>query len=189
MDDRDLDGPADAALPRAALARLALSAAAKEVADRAMWLVPVPAEPPPDARHVEEAARLVTAAQAVLTQAVVHARESGASWSSVSSALNVTRQAAHLRFSDAVSRWRAALDQPWTTDDDGMRCELPKGADLPDQHMRALDLWCHRHINPEIEARQGFPVPLGSGAHMVSDNLPQHTEETRRATAERFRRS
>lgn len=188
---RGVEGPADAALPRASLARLALSAAAKAVADRATWLVPTRVEAVPS---IAEAAHLVSEAQDVLTRAVVYARESGASWTEISTALDVTRQAAHLRFKDAVRRWQDALDEPRTAGDAGLRCELPdgfdmlNGASLLDQFLRHLDLWCRRHINPEIELRQGFPVPLGSGSQMVSGTLPRHTDQTRRAVAERYRR-
>src|SRR5215211_7484547 len=86
-------------LPPAALARLALSQAARELSDSARHFVPTTSD-----RHsqggmmVEDAARLVSAGQYVLERAVIYERERGRSWETIGEALGITRQSAHERF-------------------------------------------------------------------------------------------
>ncbi|MFJ8351300.1 helix-turn-helix domain-containing protein [Streptomyces sp. NPDC094153] len=105
-----------------ALARIMLSEAHREVADLALHGIATWYDKSPFAgqgSYVEEAARLVSRAEDVLRWAAVYERERGTSWEDIGTALGVTRQTAHERFSGAVARWREPLDNPERYRSDG----------------------------------------------------------------------
>jgi hypothetical protein len=172
-------GPADVTHPRRALARLALSAAAQEVADFAAGMVPTVSDDYGNAyEDVEAAARLVAAAQEVLTRAVVHARERYGSWSEIAEALggpDAPETVATDRYAEAVERWEDALDQPWERSGPFLSSRLPGGLSDPDETASYLDRWCAKHIE---DGTRRLADDKGITDRMVSANLPKHTPVT-----------
>jgi hypothetical protein len=127
----------------AARARVALSAAARELSDDARELVDTEHETTSNSIRelVERVNRLAGAVEELRRLAVVYARERNLSWESVGEALGVTRQTAHERFAKVVDEWHDSLYDParhtyqW----------LPDGAYNPDQTIARLETWLARH--------------------------------------------
>jgi hypothetical protein len=114
---------------------------------------------------VEDARRLVAAAEEVLNRAVVWEREKGTTWEVIAEALGGRRkQTAQERFAEVVARWKAALLRPWqpATDHDSLSSALPSGAEDPDQWAGRLDAWCRRHREP-TEGDRDDPNPISGG--------------------------
>jgi hypothetical protein len=150
-------------LPPAALARLALSQAARELSDRARSLVPTTSDSyARGGEFVEHAAGLVAAAQYVLERAVIYERERGRSWETIGEALGITRQSAHERFAEGEERWHDGLDRPYDKHRELVSSRLPDGADSPRDYMHWLDEWCQRHIEA---------ADVSKGPHQVSAGL------------------
>jgi hypothetical protein len=153
--------------PPRARARLALAVAARNLSDLARSAVPTTADRPAarDGEAVEEALRLVAAAEEVLNRAVVWEREKGTTWEAIAEALGGRRkQTAQERFAEVVASWKAALLRPWqpATDQDTVYSALPTGAEDPDQWARRLDAWCRQHHEP-TDVHRDDPHPVSSG--------------------------
>ena len=133
-------GPADVTWPRRALARLALSHAAAELAEQSTGMVltinDVWGRPN---EYVAQAAQLVAAAREVLDRAVVYARERGASWADIGESLHVSRQAAHERYAPVLAKWDSGLDEPRTRHGRFLSPRLPGGASEPDPSAARVD--------------------------------------------------
>lgn len=174
-------GPADVTRPRAALARLALSAAAAELADYAATLVPTIGWTRPG-DHVELAAQLLNTAREVLDRAVVYEHDHGTSWREIGETLNVTKQTAHERFAAVVAEWDSGLDEPWSQHGAIRNPRLPEGAADPDRSAGRLDQWCAEHA-PAGTRR--LAESDGIADRMVSAGLPAHTETSEAASIAR----
>lgn len=150
------------AVPPTVLARLALSAEAADVADYARGLVPTESDGyarPGDV--VENAARLVTGAQEVLTRAVIAERARGTSWADIGEALGgVSRQAAQERYRVHIADWERGLDAPYTHSAGGqiLNAQLPEAALTPRTVATRLDEWVHRHHEPGDPGHDARPV-------------------------------
>lgn len=163
--------------PPEALARLALSQAARSLADQARSLVPTTADRSAGiGEFVEKAQQLVSQAEEVLVRAAVYERERGRSWEDIGKALGITRQSAQDRFAEDVAAWHDGLDQPYLmlTDGSARIANLPDGAEAPTAYIQALDQWCERHTDPTDG------VPDEGRDRQVSANL---VEEHRRIRA------
>lgn len=97
----------DSGYSRRALARLALSVSAAELADQARALVHADRDSRPG-EALEAALNLLGTAQLLVTQAAVLERSQGTSWQVLGECLDVSRQAAHQRFASAVEEWETA---------------------------------------------------------------------------------
>lgn len=171
-------GPADTTHPRRALARLALSAAYREVSDFAAGGVPTVSDAYGDPwDYVDHAARLVAHAQDVLTRAVVYAREQGGTWTTIAEALDVPDERARDRYTNAVNQWDAALDRPWERSGRFLASRMPDGTTEPDRTIADLDHWCVNHLDEHSSARHNARHD-GTEDRMVSANLPAHTPVT-----------
>jgi len=152
--------------PPRARARLALAVAARNLSDLARGTVGTSADRHAhDGEAVEDARRLVAAAEEVLNRAVVWEREKGTTWEVIAEALGGRRkQTAQERFAEVVARWKAALLRPWqpATDQDSLYSALPSGAEDPDQWARRLDEWCRRHREP-ADVDRNDPHPVSGG--------------------------
>lgn len=177
-------GPADVTWPRRALARLALSSAAAQLADRATGMVPTTGDEwSSGAEHVDQAVQLLDAAREVLDRAVVYARERGASWADVGEALGgMTRQSAHERHAATFAEWEAGLDEPWIRHGTVVSPRLPDGAGDPDRTATRLDQWCTAHLTEEAGATRHDAERADVRDRMVSAHLPRHTETTESAS-------
>lgn len=164
-------GPADITHPRRALARLALSAAAADLAEVAAALVPTIGRARPG-DHVSLAAQLLDQARDVLDRAVVYEHDHGTSWREVGEQLDVTKQSAHERFGTVVADWESGLDEPYSDDGPIRHARLPDGATDPDASAARLDRWCTQHA-PASTRR--LAEQDGLADKMVSAGLPQHT--------------
>jgi hypothetical protein len=143
------------------LARLAMSAEARELADSARGHVPTRGRRT-TAGDVQDAAGLVVHAEMVLQWAVIAAREAGESWEDIGLALGIKRQSAHERYADAVRRWREDLVHPYGVDDDGRRAALlHDAAHDPDYWAPRLDEWARRHLDPGDVDYGERPVSAG----------------------------
>lgn len=134
-------------LNRASRVRLALSAAAAELADRAAGLARTGVDGRPG-EVAEDARSLAAMAEDVLQLAVLYDRRRGASWATVGEALGeVSRQAAHERYSEADHYVDEAITEHWLTGDPRV-IGLPEGAEASPRTIERLDEWAaarHRH--------------------------------------------
>jgi hypothetical protein len=148
---------------RQARARIALAQAARHLSESARAVVPTGSDTAADAGMlVEVADRLARHAMEVLELAVVFERERHTSWEVIGSALDISRQGAHERFSGAVERWREGLKAPWLPDSAGrLVAQLPEGADAPDVWAKRLDQWMIEHRHPTDPATGERPVSDG----------------------------
>jgi hypothetical protein len=152
--------------PPRARARLALAVAARNLSDLARGAVRTTADRyAHEGEAVEDALRLVAAAEEVLNRAVVWEREKGTTWEVIAEALGGRRkQTAQERFAGVVARWKAALLRPWqpATDQDSVYSALPSGAEDPAQWASRLDAWCRRHREP-TDVDRDDPQPVSGG--------------------------
>jgi hypothetical protein len=134
-------------LSRGALARLALSAAAGELSDKARHQVPGRSdEYSRVGEAVYEAASILERAQEVLERAVILERERGASWEAIGEAWgDIGGQSAQERFGAVVDTWRQRLHGP--RDPEGTP-GLPEAVEDPARYAQALDAWVVRHREP-----------------------------------------
>ena len=153
----------------AARARIALSAAARDLADAALGLVPTEDE---STHHsvqglIERVDQLAAAVDELRRLAVIHGRERYLSWEDVGAALGVTRQTAHERFAKVVDEWRDNLYDParhtysW----------MPAGAYNPSETVSRLQSWLARHDTERGE-------PRGVAAGLPAYTPIQRTNET-----------
>ncbi|MET7816101.1 hypothetical protein ABZT26_35340 [Streptomyces sp. NPDC005395] len=169
----------------AALARLMLSDAYRQVAERALQGITTRYDGDHFAgggSYVEEAAALVRQAEEVLRWAVVYERERHSSWEEIGQALDVTRQSAHERFADRVARWRAPLDKPEHLRSDGTPADerIPASvryvwdssrneASMAEETALELDTWLKDHTAPYDS--------WADDEHPVADRLPRHSTD------------
>src|SRR4051812_17289840 len=94
------------AYSRRALARLAFSSAAAQLADRARSRVPTNddnwARP---GELLDEARSLLVAAEELVEKAIIFERERGTSWADLGEVLAISKQAAQQRHGQAVEDW------------------------------------------------------------------------------------
>lgn len=171
-------GPADTTHPRRALARLALSAAYRDVAEFAAGGVPTVSDAYGDAwDYVDHAARLLARAQDVLARAVVYARERGGNWPTIAEALDTSEDQARDQWAPTLEHWESALDRPWERSGRFLAGRMPDGTTEPEQTAAELDQWCLRHLDEHDGARHNARAE-GIEDRMVSATLPQHTPLT-----------
>lgn len=147
--------------PPEALARIALSAAAQELADSASSLVPTSSDGyAHGGEFVETAARLVGDAERLLRRAVIYERERGRSWETIGGAMGIKRQTAHERFAGDVEEWQAAFDRPYEPQGQGLCIStLPDGAARPTWTAQYLDKWVATRAEPSsIHHGEEHPV-------------------------------
>ncbi len=148
------------AYSRQALAQIALSDIARDVAESSMVLMRTN-------RHDEayevlsRATNLVLTAQDALRAAVVWARERHTSWEDIGEAVGgISRQSAHTRYAEAEAEWKLGLVEPIIPPDrpNGQAsARLPEAAYQPTSSLRYLDNWAAKH---------------GMGEQAVSSNVP-----------------
>lgn len=135
-----VNGEAGPELDRASRIRLALSAVAVELADRAARIASTAHDGRPG--DVTAAARtLVARADAALQLAVLYDRCRSASWTVIGEALGeVTKQTAHERFAAVERQVDEAITEHWLTGDP-RTAGLPEGADADPRTIAKLDRW------------------------------------------------
>lgn len=179
-------GPADAELPRRALARLAVSQQAQQLAERATNAL-VPTGTAEDARSddaedVAIAYQLVDEARELLSRAVVEARERGVSWETIGAEHGgITRQSAQERYGPALAEWNDALDRPTERSGPFLSSRLPDGLEQPAATAARLDAWAQTHVAAAIRQRGQAHEAL-----LVSTGLEAHSGLTRLNTAQRY---
>ncbi|MDQ0798187.1 hypothetical protein [Streptomyces sp. B1I3] len=145
----------------AALARLMLSDAHREVAETALARIGTGDDSsstvtPGD--FVREAADLIRLAEEAQRRAVIYERERGTSWEEIGEALGITRQSAHTKFAQRVKTWREPLANPerrhhdCTPDDRRIPygARYAPGSAVPangsaEKTAHELDRWLRRH--------------------------------------------
>jgi hypothetical protein len=136
--------------------RLALSAAAAELADDAAGLVATENETTGETVRdlIERVDQLAGQVDELRRLAVIYARERAQPWERIGEALGVTRQTAHERFAGVVNEWHDNLYDPtrhtyqW----------LPEGAYNPEQVLPRLEAWLARH-----DAEHAWPRSVAAG--------------------------
>ncbi|WP_410646531.1 hypothetical protein [Amycolatopsis sp. cmx-4-54] len=140
-----------------ARARLAVSAAARELSDSARGFVPISPGSLDQARHrpqllaneIEVAARLVDQAELVLETLLGYAAVSGATWEVLGEGLGMARQNANGKYRGVVKAFRAGLDDPDRDDDAGRWFQANHYAAIePDRWAPRLDAWMEHHREP-----------------------------------------
>lgn len=139
-----------APLSDASLARLAVAAAAQDLADFARAFVSIGSTRHSSGGELEDGQKLVAKAEYVLERLVVFERVAGASWEDIGSGLSMARQNAHKKFRAAVEEFEQALAEPEVTNPDtgDTYNQLPEGADDPAWWADRLDAWVRRHREP-----------------------------------------
>lgn len=148
---------------RRALARLALSLKAAQVADQGTDLVPTLGDEwLPSGALLDEARRLVVAAEAVLQRAVTAEREAGTSWSEVARRLALTEHEVRERFAANSDAWVEGVDSLMQPIDGNIEAPLlpGDGVETPHQHAQRLDRWMAER-----------DTDLVDGCHQVSSGL------------------
>ncbi|MEH0589855.1 hypothetical protein QA942_39820 [Streptomyces sp. B21-106] len=156
------------AYSRTALARLALSAELRELAERAAGGIPTTndmwAHP---GETVGNALDLVHQAQEVLVRAVVYERQKHTSWEAIGEQLEMKKQSAHERFKKAVAEWQLSLQEPHYPAPPGAPVRglrLHEAAYAPTTAGQNLDTWVREHIPAHRETD-----------HPVTGHLPALT--------------
>jgi hypothetical protein len=156
------------AYSRTALARLALSAELRELADRAAAGVPTTndmwARP---GEVVGDALDLVHQAQEVLARAVIYERQKHTSWEAIGEQLDMKKQSAHERYKEAVAEWQLALQEPLYPAPPGAAVRgrrLHEAAYEPTTAGQNLDAWVREHMPTHRETD-----------HPVTGHLPALT--------------
>ncbi|MFD4190807.1 hypothetical protein [Amycolatopsis thermoflava] len=139
-----------APLSDASLARLAVAAAAQDLADFARAFVSISGTRHSSGGELEDGQKLVAKAEYVLERLVVFERVAGPRWEDIGSGLSVARQNAHKKFRSAVEGFEQALGEPEVTNPNtGVTYnQLPEGADDPAWWADRLDAWVRRHREP-----------------------------------------
>jgi hypothetical protein len=149
---------------RRALARLAFSSAAAQLADRARSRVPTnddswikPGE------LLDEARSLLVAAEELVEKALIFERERGTSWAELGEVLGVSKQAAQQKHAPAVEDWTEGLNQSLTSVDGHLVFSQVPGeaGDAPEQLAERLDDWALRHPEKHNKPRGTKPVSEG----------------------------
>lgn len=165
------------------LARIMLSDAYREVADRALQGVTTRYDRDHFAgggNYLEEAASLVRHAEDVLRWAVVYERERRTSWEDIGYALGITKQSAHERFNKHVAAWREPLDRPTGLLPDG----TPDDPRIPSRvRYRSSDAGDHtsrceqtsRDLEHWLLARTTPDDSWADDEHPVTNGLPRHS--------------
>jgi hypothetical protein len=152
---------------RRALARLAFSSAAAQLADRARARVPTnddsglrPGE------LLDEARSLLVAAQELLEKAVIFERERGTSWAEVGEVLDISKQAAQQRHGQAVEDWTEGTNQALTAVGEQFAfAHVPGEGDPPAELAERLDAWCLQYTGRHNKPRG--PKPVSSGLELA----------------------
>jgi len=152
----------------ARLARLTHAHAAHELSQRLVAVASTHADGyGRGAFHTEEAAQVLSDAQALLGAAVVADRLHGCSWSEVGEALEVSKQSAHERFAGSEREFREALLFPdrQPTPDMPRYTVAPYAVQAPDQVREQLDRWVvKRRSRSGPERDEPEPVTRGLAA-------------------------
>jgi hypothetical protein len=144
-------------------AQVVLAATAQELADYARGFVRV-YDDRPSALLVDDAARAVVKAQALLRAAVVAARAAHVSWEDLGGALDITKQSAHQRYAEDERQWKEALDRPEAVNEIGQRySRLPYGAENTAAVAARLDEWALRHRQPTDVTGPHPQAPVSGG--------------------------
>lgn len=150
--------------PPADQARLAMSDAAAELADRARGQVDTTSDGyAVGGEFVEAAQRILSEATDLLGLAVIYERARRTSWADIGEALGVSRQAAQERFAPAVRRWEEGLDMPYTPTPRAHLPNLPPAAMEPRWAAGRLDRWVVTHRQPGDVGAGEAPVSGGLG--------------------------
>jgi hypothetical protein len=163
---------------RAALAKLAHSALAVELADVVAHQVPVHEFPNPHQRGLSiiDAKVVIDMAEALLDAAVVYEHEMSHRWEDIGHSLGgLSASDAKEQCGHAWEAWSAALDvRSYLAADPVERCEMPDAVYDPAGTGRRLDAWVHqRGFHPE-------------DPHPVTGRLPslKTVDESRRVMEE-----
>ncbi|WP_072474296.1 hypothetical protein [Amycolatopsis australiensis] len=150
-------------------ARLAVSLAARELADSLIGWVPIPPaeltitggqhRPLPDRTSIDDADRLRSRVEDFVELVAVYEMVSGATWEMLGDDLGISRQSAHRRYAEALDRFKGALLEA----EDGVEgsFRLPEGADNPEYWGPRLDKWYRERRRPSDPAQQDDPVSGG----------------------------
>lgn len=140
----------------AALARLAMSAAARDLADAGSALVPTASDYCREGGEWTRAAASIAAdARELLALAVTYERLRGTTWEEIGEALGgITRQAAQERYGAYVSEWTARALRAWLNPAERVRLL----GELPDAMVHRLNAWVDRHTSNDSN-----PDPVGAG--------------------------
>ncbi|MDR7277739.1 hypothetical protein [Catenuloplanes atrovinosus] len=181
----------------AARARLALAAAAADLADTAAALVSTAHEDEHASalEHLTRIEEIAGAVAEVRKLAVIHARERAMPWERIGDALGVTRQTAHARFGAVVDEWHDVLYDP---DKHGWAW-MPEGAYDPAATAATLDRWLarrHHGDGPAPTVSAGLPTydPMTRAretlarANWLTRRIGAGTEVSPAAKAEHHRR-
>ena len=150
------------AVARAARMRIAVSAAAAELADCAAALVPTDTDSAAyTGELVEHAGRLVSLAAYLRTLTVTCERVAGVTWPTIGEALGgITRQAAHDRYATEVGRYERGLVLSWLLGDEAP-AGLPEGVNETAATAARLDRWLDkRGTDPLLGKRRTASAAL-----------------------------
>jgi hypothetical protein len=173
---------------RRALARLAFSAAAAQLADRARARVPTnddaglrPGE------LLDQARSLLVAAEELVEKAVILERERGTSWAELGEVLDISKQAAQQRHGQAVEDWTEGVNQALAVLDGRFTfVRVPgEGGDAPGELAERLDAWCLQYTGKHNKPRGAKPVSSGLELASTTEQVVLLNRLARRMLGER----
>lgn len=161
------------------LARLTHAHAAHELSDRLVSVACTHSDGyGRGAFLTEEAAQVLSDAQALLAAAVVADRLRGASWSEVGESLQISKQSAHERFTSSERDFRDALLFPHRqSEHGGLGYTAPYALEAPDAVRERLDQWVveqRRRSGPTRDEAE--PVTRGLAAMRESFTMDRTSE-------------
>lgn len=164
-----------------ALARLALSLKAAQVSEQATDLVPTLGDEwLPSGALLDEARRLMVAAEAVLQRAVTVERESGTSWAEIGRKLGLSESDVRERFAANSQAWVDGVESLMQPLEGSIEVPLlpGDGVETPDQHAQRLDRWmAERDAEQVDDSRQ---VSSGLEEAPLSEQLYRLSHVARR---------
>lgn len=173
---------------RRALARLAFSAAAAQLAECARARVPTnddsglrPGE------LLDEARSLLGAAQELLEKAIIFERERGTSWAELGDVLDISKQAVQQRHGRAVEDWTEGVNQALTVVDRRFAfAHVPgEGGAAPSELAERLDAWCAQYTGKHNRPRGSKPVTEGLELAGATEQVVLLNRLAQRMTKER----
>lgn len=173
---------------RRALARLAFSAAAAQLADRARSRVPTNDDGGLRPGELVEGARsLLVAAADLVEKAIIFERERGTSWAELGEVLDISKQAAQQRHGQALEDWREGVNHALTVSEGRLVfAHVPgEGGEAPAEVAERLDAWCLQYTGRHNKPHGPTPVSAGLELAGVVEQVVLLNRLAQRMTSER----
>jgi acyl transferase domain-containing protein len=158
-----------------------LSLKAAQVSEQATDLVPTLGDEwLPSGALLDEARRLLVAAEAVMQRAVTVERESGTSWAEIGRRLGLSEPAVRERFAANSQAWVEGVESLMQPVEGSIEVPLlpGDGVETPDQHAQRLDCWMAERDAEQVDTSRQVSSGLEEAA--LSEQLYRLSHVARR---------